>query len=606
MKDDFHNPPMTQPSPMNELVDALSDRNITDEQLSQLNGMLETDAESRAEFMNLMRLEAELGAMHLPVERPALDPFALAVRDAGCSLESAPAPLAPSTDSRRPSRLLQSVWSIAGLAAMLAFAMVGSSWLTLQGVQGRGPLASVLSSGAEQRIEAVAQIAATRNCRWRGDRVGIGYGAELQGGQLLELETGVAELTFADGARLVLEGPAAFRIPDADTVELYVGRAAAAVPKEASRFSVRTPRLVVSDCGAQFGIVAGSDGRDEVHVFEGPVHARAVDTKGRVTRVVSLSNLQAARLGAADSGFAVVNADDQGFVRSLSTRSGPGGGLLAFDNFSYPTGPLAWQNGGFGWAGPWADLESPVDASGSVESTNLIERGSLSTADLVSLGNRLVQTGNANRVRRTLSTSIGGVFEAAGLIENYDGLRLIGRNGSTLYLSFLQRASKTDDVFYGFELHRGDGNFNRVLCIGNGAEGHGYGVTSNYHVEGRASFAPLGEEDTEANFFVVRIDFGEDNQDVATVYRNPRSPSDESSCVVSATLSGVFGFDRVSLGNFEGAKVHEIDEVRIGTEFAAVTGLPVVEEPRLAVGPPVLLRPAGTQLATALRLASAF
>jgi hypothetical protein len=34
----------------------------------------------------------------------------------------------------------------------------------------------------------------------------------------------------------------------------------------------------------------------------------------------------------------------------------------------------------------------------------------------------------------------------------------------------------------------------------------------------------------------------------------------------------MFAFDRVSLGNFEGTKLHEIDEVRIGTDFRAVTG----------------------------------
>ena len=87
------------------------------------------------------------------------------------------------------------------------------------------------------------------------------------------------------------------------------------------------------------------------------------------------------------------------------------------------------------------------------------------------ISNRAVQSGQQNRVRRSLSTSIGGVFDAAGLVENQDGTRLIGRDGTTVYLSFLQRVDKLDDVFYGVELHRNDGNSNRVLCIGNGAEG---------------------------------------------------------------------------------------------------------------------------------------
>jgi hypothetical protein len=171
-----------------------------------------------------------------------------------------------------------------------------------------------------------------------------------------------------------------------------------------------------------------------------------------------------------------------------------------------------------------------------------------------------------------LSTSIGGVFDAAGLVENQDGMRLVGRDGSTVYLSFLQRVSKTNDVFYGLELHRSDGNANRVLCIGHGAEGTAYGVTSNYNIYGSRNFPSLGEEDTNTSFFVVRITFGSGNRDRVEVFRNPESLVDEDACVADAELTGNFAFDRISLGNFHGTKVHEVDEIRVGTTFRAVTG----------------------------------
>jgi hypothetical protein len=171
-----------------------------------------------------------------------------------------------------------------------------------------------------------------------------------------------------------------------------------------------------------------------------------------------------------------------------------------------------------------------------------------------------------------LSTSIGGVFDAAGLVENQDGTRLVGRDGSTVYLSFLQRVDKTDDVFYGVELHRNDGNANRVLCIGNGDEGCRYGATSNVNVYGLKNFPSLGEETTETNFIVVKISFGAGNQDRVKVFRNPESMVTEESCVVDAELLGNFAFDRISLGNFNGKKLHEVDEIRVGTTFLAVTG----------------------------------
>lgn len=563
---------MSQDTPLDELVDALSDRSITDDQLAYLNDLLESDPTAREGYLNLMRVEAELGALHQAGSLPRDEPRAVVDSPlVGQRFTNHDA-------NARSGRFLRFVGT---LAASIALAAMGSSWLTYQGTQGRGPLAAWITAAPHtdladsdhaQQTEPVARVAATRNCRWSGGTVELGFGAEVAGGQMLELETGLAELTFAGGARLVLEGPAAFRIPDSTTVELYSGRVAATIPEGATGFSVRTPNLVVSEAGAQYGIFAGKDGADEVHVFEGAVEAKAVDRRGRVTGAVSLVSLEGALLRSKNQRFAVISADDERFVRSLDTRSGPGEGLLAFDNFAYPTGPVAWQNGGFGWAGPWADLEAASRDAGKPAPSNGVARGSIATPDLVSLGNRFVQSGNSNRVRRTLSTSIGGVFDAAGLVENMDGLRLIGRNGSTIYVSFLQRVSKTDDVFYGVELHRGDGNFNRVLCVGNGVDDHGYGITSTFLKNDRSAYASLGEENTEVNLIVVRIDFGEGDDDLATVFRNPSSLADEESCDPTGTLRGMFAFDRVSLGNFEGDKIHEVDELRIGTSFSAVTG----------------------------------
>jgi hypothetical protein len=201
-----------------------------------------------------------------------------------------------------------------------------------------------------------------------------------------------------------------------------------------------------------------------------------------------------------------------------------------------------------------------------------VKVGNLSYDGLVPVGNHAILWGQQNRIRRSLGTSLGGVFDAAGLIENQDGVRLIGKDGTVVYLSFLQRVNKVNDVFYGLELHRGDGNANRVLCIGNGVDGTGYGVTSNFNVYGQRNFPSLGKENTETNFFVVRIAYGAGNRDRVEVFRNPASLVDESACKPDAELLGNFAFDRVSLGNFNGTKIHEVDEIRVGTTFRAVTG----------------------------------
>jgi hypothetical protein len=72
----------------------------------------------------------------------------------------------------------------------------------------------------------------------------------------------------------------------------------------------------------------------------------------------------------------------------------------------------------------------------------------------------------------------------------------------------------------------------------------------------------------------VRIEFGAGNRDVATIYRDPESLIDEGRCKPTTTLRGNLAFDRISLANFDSLRgqVHEVDEIRVGTSFAAVTG----------------------------------
>ena len=71
---------------------------------------------------------------------------------------------------------------------------------------------------------------------------------------------------------------------------------------------------------------------------------------------------------------------------------------------------------------------------------------------------------------------------------------------------------------------------------------------------------------------VVKFSFGVDNRDTVEIFRNPASLRDEQACSIDAVLKGNFAFDRISLGNFDGGKLHEVDEIRVGTHFLAVTG----------------------------------
>jgi hypothetical protein len=550
---------------LHDLIDALSDDSITADEAAELNRRLESDGRARQLYLQHMFVEAELCSLH---SSSVVDATASDADDARLQQKS----LNSVRSGLHSDRFSGAAW-LAIAASLLAVALT-SSLVTYQFAQrGNAPLTQNASVDETPLRETIATITATRNCSWQSDNRGLGFGSPLAAGDVLRLKAGAAEITFGDGARVVIEGPAEFRMPSSHRAELLAGRASAAVPRDAAKFSIGTPRLVVHNPGTQFGLVANDDGGAEVHVFEGPLRATVIGDNGHRIDSVDLEASEAARLAPLAPKFALMRASGNSFVRSLVPVAGPDANLLAIEEFAYPVGPLAWQNGGFGWAGPWADIEAAPPTEGSeVLSTNCVGEGSLAGCEVLSVGNRAVQLGNQNRIRRALSTSIGGVFDAAGLIENVDGLRLIGQSGKTTYVSVLQRVSKLDEVFYGFELHRGDGNFNRVLCVGSGVEETGYGVTSNYNDYLGDRWQSLGDENTATNLIVIRIDFGADDSDLVTVYRNPVSLVDERKCVASATLRGNFAFDRLSLANFNGAKVHEIDEIRVGTTFEAVTG----------------------------------
>jgi hypothetical protein len=544
---------------LGRLVGAMCNGTISADDSGQLESLLTNDREARHFYNNYMFLHAELYSQHA-----SLMPIA------NCGTQRVPGiEDSPKLNRKSEVRNPKSVRWLAIAAALVGVAAV-SSWMTYAATRGRTSAApdvarAVQSEGAND----VARITATRNCMWAETAKNLGFGSRLSSGERLDLANGLVEITFNDGAVVVLEGPAAFDVDSPGRAQLHEGRLTAVVPERAHGFQVATARLNVVDLGTEFGLMAEAEGTAEVHVFNGLVKAQLLDELGNQVKTMELNTAQAARIEPASALVARIPARDDEFVRTLSVAAGPHDGLYAYDGFNYPAGPLDEQNGGFGWAGPWFSVE--VDSK-ATSSSNGVKAGNLSYDGLVPVGNRAVLSAQQNRIRRSLGTSVGGVFDAAGLVENQDGVRLIGRDGTVVYLSFLQRVDKINDVFYGLELHRGDGNANRVLCIGNGVDGTGYGVTSNFNVYGQRNFPSLGKENTYANFFVVRITFGTGNRDRVEVFRNPASLVDENVCKADAELVGNFAFDRISLGNFNGTKVHEIDEIRVGTTFRAVTG----------------------------------
>jgi hypothetical protein len=152
------------------------------------------------------------------------------------------------------ARVVASVLALAACVALLA-----AGWWVVR-----------LSHPSERKgatSKAVAMLNRVVDAEW-GDAPPR-LGAPLEPGTL-RLKSGLAQIVFYSGARVVIEGPAEVQLISPDEVTCPRGRLVAEVPPPAHGFRVRTPQMNVTDLGTAFGLDV-KERRTELHVFEGSV-----------------------------------------------------------------------------------------------------------------------------------------------------------------------------------------------------------------------------------------------------------------------------------------------------------------------------------------------
>lgn len=101
------------------------------------------------------------------------------------------------------------------------------------------PLVQVVSL-CPLKTNGVAKLTCTADCQWAEGSAAIKEGACLLPGQAVKLAGGLAEITFACGAKVILQGPASFEIESAKTATLHTGRITADVPDDLEGFKIHT------------------------------------------------------------------------------------------------------------------------------------------------------------------------------------------------------------------------------------------------------------------------------------------------------------------------------------------------------------------------------
>ncbi len=112
------------------------------------------------------------------------------------------------------------------------------------------------------------------NARWE---VPVDQTGKLRAGPMT-LEEGYARIKLNKGAEVILQAPSTFNLRNANRMFLESGWITAKVPPSATGFTVKTPDSSIVDFGTEFGLLAGTAGNTEVHVFDGRIDFECAGT----------------------------------------------------------------------------------------------------------------------------------------------------------------------------------------------------------------------------------------------------------------------------------------------------------------------------------------
>ena len=116
----------------------------------------------------------------------------------------------------------------------------------------------------------VVEIVRTEATEWQPE------GSEIAVGQRISFQSGLVELRYSSGVRVVIEAPADFEISGRNRGYLHYGKLVAEVDDASARgFVIDGPAGRLVDLGTKFAVEVDWEGDMEVHVIEGKVDATA-------------------------------------------------------------------------------------------------------------------------------------------------------------------------------------------------------------------------------------------------------------------------------------------------------------------------------------------
>lgn len=273
---------------LDELAAAVVDETITPAQSARLQVWLAASDAARAHFVLAMGLHASLHGYASEIE-PA----------SGDDQAARPSPWREAVGRAVRQFTRPTPFSLAVATVVMGLLVTAMAFILPPIYQARER-----ASAEVDATRIVARLTNVENATWGEGQIGAFAGSHLVAGRPLDLRSGLAEITFDNGAVVTLEGPARLQVIDTDEAALHSGKLRAHAPPEAIGFTVSTSQMKVVDLGTEFGVGVAEDESSEVHVFRGSVAVSPVIDGSTGQRVV-LKAGEAYRVNTAGHGQAV-------------------------------------------------------------------------------------------------------------------------------------------------------------------------------------------------------------------------------------------------------------------------------------------------------------
>ncbi len=279
------------------LLTALFDERMTAEEEMRLGAILRDNAEARQIYQDYCWTHAllryELGGSEETTSSARHDESAVA--DTEISLQEkeeallndvCPAPVVP----QGYSFLSTAVHGTIGFFSQeLPFSLLIATVLTSFGlwfasmiyVSNPDKIAKDLTpptlSSPGPALNLVGRITGMADVKWADRSTEAFCGAHVSMGRKYALTSGLMEITYNTGAKVILQGPVTYHVESKNGGFLPIGKLTGKVEVETAKgFSIRTPTATVTDLGTEFGVEVSQEGNTTSHVFRGSVEFQAM------------------------------------------------------------------------------------------------------------------------------------------------------------------------------------------------------------------------------------------------------------------------------------------------------------------------------------------